>query len=115
MKSKEILPEEERCEAGCKMFYGGEVRHHEDCVFYPESFTRMYDEQKAKLKSAEEEIEEWKGMYEIISKRERGNNDQLLNEFGNYLVKRKANSGKVMSSNFIAEIVEEFLKKKEGN
>lgn len=105
MKSKEILPE--FWDRVCKGFSG----HAEARKFLWPYISEM----KVRVESAEEEIEEWKGMYEIISKRERGNNDQLLNEFGNYLVKRKANSGKVMSSNFIAEIVEEFLKKKEGN
>ena len=37
-----------KCEAGCKHFTGGEIRHHKDCVFYPESFSEMYDELKAK-------------------------------------------------------------------
>jgi len=35
---------EERCEAGCVAYHGGERRHHPDCVFYPESFTRLYDD-----------------------------------------------------------------------
>ena len=35
---------EERCEAGCIAYYGGERRHHPDCVFYPESFTKIHDE-----------------------------------------------------------------------
>lgn len=35
---------EERCEAGCVAYHGGERRHHPDCVFYPESFTRLHDE-----------------------------------------------------------------------
>jgi len=30
--------------AGCKVYTGGEIRHHGDCVFYPESLTRKYDE-----------------------------------------------------------------------
>lgn len=35
---------EERCEAGCVVYHGGERRHHKDCVFYPESFTRLHDD-----------------------------------------------------------------------
>lgn len=36
------------CEAGCKYFSGGEIRHHQDCVNYEESFSQMYDVLKAK-------------------------------------------------------------------
>ena len=32
------------CQAGCKYFSGGEVKHHKDCVHYPESFSKMYDD-----------------------------------------------------------------------
>jgi hypothetical protein len=35
---------EERCEAGCISYDGGERRHHPDCVFYPESFTKLHDD-----------------------------------------------------------------------
>lgn len=34
---------EERCEAGCIAFHGGERRHHPDRVFYPDSFTALHD------------------------------------------------------------------------
>lgn len=65
--------QEEECVAGCKSFTGGEIKHHKNCPFYPQSLTRMYDEMEtelAKLKSypiSEEEIKEaarlfgWKG------------------------------------------------------
>jgi len=34
-----------KCIPGCKNFYGGEIEHHKDCPYYPESFTkRMHDE-----------------------------------------------------------------------
>jgi hypothetical protein len=36
-------PREERCEAGCVVYHGGERRHHPDCVFYPDSFTELHD------------------------------------------------------------------------
>jgi hypothetical protein len=35
---------EERCEAGCIAYHGGERRHHPDCFFYPESFTKLHDD-----------------------------------------------------------------------
>lgn len=31
------------CETGCHIFTGGEIRHHEDCFFYPDSLTAMSD------------------------------------------------------------------------
>ena len=42
---KETL-EEVKCIAGCKYFYGREVRHHKDCIYYPESFSKLYDDLK---------------------------------------------------------------------
>jgi hypothetical protein len=64
MKNKETLEQsvENKCVAGCKHYYGGEIKHHKDCVYYPESFSKMYDdlkwqqEQDKKLYS-EEEVE----------------------------------------------------------
>lgn len=41
------------CVMGCKVFTGGEIRHHPDCPFYPESFSRVYDETVEKLKECE--------------------------------------------------------------
>jgi hypothetical protein len=31
-----------QCEAGCKVFTGGERKHHRDCAFYPESLTKLW-------------------------------------------------------------------------
>lgn len=44
MMGSEGKAEAEKCEAGCKMFTGGEIKHHKNCVFYPESRTKMYDD-----------------------------------------------------------------------
>jgi hypothetical protein len=48
MKNKETLEQsvENKCVAGCKHYYGGEIKHHKDCVYYPESFSKMYDDLK---------------------------------------------------------------------
>lgn len=35
---------EENCVMGCKHYTGGEIKHHKDCVFYPDSLTMMYDD-----------------------------------------------------------------------
>lgn len=32
------------CVAGCRNYTGGEVRHHPDCPFYPESLSKMLDD-----------------------------------------------------------------------
>jgi len=42
-----VAKEEDKCETGCKHFTGGEIAHHKDCYFYPESRTQMYDDLKA--------------------------------------------------------------------
>jgi len=34
----------DKCQAGCKVFTGGEIQHHKDCAFYPESRSKMYDD-----------------------------------------------------------------------
>jgi len=47
-KLKTEIMNNEKCELGCKNFHGGEIRHHKSCVFYPGSFTEMYDTLKAK-------------------------------------------------------------------
>ena len=33
-----------KCVAGCKAYTGGEIKHHPDCPFYPESLSKMYDD-----------------------------------------------------------------------
>ena len=33
-----------KCVAGCKAFAGGEIKHHKNCYFYPESFSKMYND-----------------------------------------------------------------------
>ena len=48
----------EKCQAECMVFTGGEIKHDENCVFYPESLTKVYadlrkenEEMKMMLKS----------------------------------------------------------------
>jgi len=46
------LPKEvkdQNCVMGCKNFTGGEVKHHKDCPFYPDSLSKYYDEMEGKL------------------------------------------------------------------
>jgi hypothetical protein len=45
-KGNVILPEEDKCVPGCKHFYGGEIKHHKDCFYYNDSFSKMYDDLK---------------------------------------------------------------------
>lgn len=51
METKTHKTAEEKCEAGCITYTGGEIKHHKDCVFYPESLTKMYDDLKAKYEA----------------------------------------------------------------
>ena len=44
---------EPRCESGCIRLDGHETRHHKDCVYYPESLTRMLDEAEKRVKHFE--------------------------------------------------------------
>lgn len=51
---------EERCEAGCIAYHGGERRHHPDCVVYPESFTKLHDDlvqEHAELKAQNDRLQ----------------------------------------------------------
>lgn len=34
----------QNCKTGCKNFYGGEIRHHKECIYYSESLSRILDE-----------------------------------------------------------------------
>jgi hypothetical protein len=45
----------ERCVAGCKHYHGGEILHHEDCPFYPDSISKAYREMKDRLKKYDEQ------------------------------------------------------------
>jgi len=58
IKCKKYFPAvaEIKCETGCKAFTGGEIKHHKDCYFYPESFTKMYDDLKQKDKDRDRDI-----------------------------------------------------------
>lgn len=53
MKAKTSEHNEFPCEAGCQVFYGGEIRHHKDCVYYPDSLSQLIDEQKSKIRELE--------------------------------------------------------------
>lgn len=45
-----------KCETGCQMLEGGEVKHDKNCVHYPESLTKMYDDAVARVKKFESAI-----------------------------------------------------------
>jgi len=63
-QDKKLYSEEEvknKCVAGCKHFYGGELKHHKDCFYYPESLSKMYDnlewqQEQDKNKYSEEDM-----------------------------------------------------------
>lgn len=35
---------ENGCEAGCKMYTGGEIKHHQDCQHYTQSMSKLHDD-----------------------------------------------------------------------
>lgn len=47
----------EKCQAGCKIFYGGEIKHDKNCVFYHESLTQLYEGIEAENKELREMLE----------------------------------------------------------
>lgn len=51
-----LIMSEPKCVAGCKSFYGGEMKHHKDCPYYPESLSKMYDDLKEKQQKEKETI-----------------------------------------------------------
>jgi hypothetical protein len=96
----------DKCEAGCKVFYGGEIRHHPDCIFYPESFSKLYDVLKKHTDTDMMEFAEWCSDYyskgsekgsaglwykngEFLSKK-RFTTTQLLQDFKDW---KEANNG----------------------
>ena len=40
-----------QCETGCMRFDGGEVKHHRNCPYYPESLTKMWHDREAELEA----------------------------------------------------------------
>lgn len=50
MNREEHYDSEPKCQLGCKLFTGGERRHHKDCVYYPDSQSRLFDEMEEKLR-----------------------------------------------------------------
>ena len=58
-----------QCESGCLSFDGGEKRHDKHCVFYLESLSKIYDDQKMKIIELEDSI-----------KAESKNNDLIRNK-----------------------------------
>ena len=42
--------ENNKCQAGCKLYTGGEIKHHKDCLYYPESMSKTFDDMKSELK-----------------------------------------------------------------
>jgi len=61
-----------KCIMGCKHFTGGEIKHHKDCPFYPDSLSKMYDDLKNRLNIRRELIEFLDSIRDYM--RESGNN-----------------------------------------
>lgn len=56
----------ERCVAGCKHYHGGEILHHEDCPFYPDSMSKEYRENKEKLRNYEERLKKINTLFDRL-------------------------------------------------
>ena len=65
--SKEEKAKEEKCCAGCKRYSGEETRHIKECMFYPESFSKMYDDLDKKHEDAQFVIGEYERQIEDLS------------------------------------------------
>lgn len=50
---------DEKCETGCQMFEGGEIKHDKNCFHYPESRTKMYDVAMARISELEKAMQEF--------------------------------------------------------
>lgn len=61
------MSKEEKCCAGCKIYSGEETRHIKECVFYPESFSKMYDDLDKKHEDAQFVIGEYERQIEDLS------------------------------------------------
>jgi len=59
MGKNKIIKEPE-CVAGCMSYYGGEVKHHKDCPYYPESISKMYDDLQKKVDNSRYLLDEIK-------------------------------------------------------
>jgi len=56
----------EKCCTGCNIFFGGEIRHIKECVFYPESLTEIYDKKDALVKSLQSKIEIYESEIQLL-------------------------------------------------
>ena len=57
MNAEEIRNQDfdhKHCQAGCKVFSYGEIKHHQDCVYYEDSLSQSYDEKSIRIKQLEE-------------------------------------------------------------
>ena len=77
ISKRDCYLETDDCQAGCKFFTGAEVRHHPDCIYYPESFSKRYDDLKAKMELFVQDVwfmrvyQQQKDMYEEYKKYEK--------------------------------------------
>jgi hypothetical protein len=60
---------EKKCLPGCKKFHGGEIQHHKDCFYYPESLSEMYDDLKLKSenKYSEQDMIDFGNKMQLVS------------------------------------------------
>jgi len=55
-----------KCQAGCKVFSGGERKHHNDCTYYKDSLSELLDERNEELNGYKEAYEDHKRLVREI-------------------------------------------------
>jgi len=50
----------EKCEAGCMIFTGEEIRHHKDCFFYKDSLSEKYDKMEKEIAELKKQVKDLK-------------------------------------------------------
>ena len=53
---------DKKCVVGCKAYSGGEMKHHKDCDFYPDSLSQKYDKMEQQLEKERDENKELKDL-----------------------------------------------------
>ena len=75
-----------KCVAGCTHFYGDEKRHHEDCPFYPESRTEMYDNAVAEIAALRAQLADARKVKALVWRGTPKSREFARTPWGQYLV-----------------------------
>lgn len=59
---------DEKCGPGCRVYFGGERKHHTSCVHYPESLTKLYEDRIRNLERDLKEAREKEALHDELSR-----------------------------------------------